>query len=221
MSSPTEKKLGRSPEEKFRTICLSLQTLLFPVLLKTWSREKKEGLQPFNFTGKNSCVGCARVFSIPRSHRVRDEGDSSRPWKRHRGAPSGPPTPATRLPRRLGPPGRRQSGAPRGLGAARLPPPPGPADLRRAGPRSAPASTKRSVRRGRATKGQLRGPGPPRLPPRRAATSARRTIARQKGLASPAAARLLSRGPAAPRSPGPGGGAGPGRQQETGRPVCA
>lgn len=97
-----------------------------------------------------------------------------------------------------------------------------------AGPRSAPASTKRTARpgRGRAHKGAAPRPrrrrpareGPSAAAgPGRAAASAWRTIARQKGSEPPAAAPLLPSGPqarpgrrrapprrASPRSLGPG-----------------
>lgn len=154
-----------------------------------------------------------------RSHRMGDEGDSSLPRKRHRGAPSGPFTPATCFPRRLGPPGRTRRGAPLGewgwggVGGSSRPPPPPPAAAAQL-TFAAPASRRRAPLRSREDKAHRAARPRPRpqrgspsaeaaqaharralrsgrAGPGRAAASAWRTIARQKGSEAAAAAGPL------------------------------
>lgn len=116
-------------------LCLSLQTLLFPVLLNPWRRQENSSLL--------ISQGSARIFPHFSSHCIRVEENCSL----HRGAPNGPFTPATCFLRRQGLLGRRQRAAPS-------------SSLGHAGPHS--ASTKRTARRARsrAHKGAASRPRP-------------------------------------------------------------
>lgn len=128
-----------------------------------------------------------------RSHRMGDEGDSSLPRKRHRGAPSGPFTPATCFPRRLGPPGRTRRGAPLGewgwggVGGSSRPPPPPPAAAAQL-TFAAPASRRRAPLRSREDKAHRAArprPRPQRGSPSAEAAQAHARRALRSGRAGP------------------------------------